>query len=317
MTNKLLLVLLVILQYACASVEVEKPVPASISSPENLLNTGIEQYNNNNYQKAIQLFERALLQYRSIDNQTGIAKSTLNLAKSLMAINNNKPAAQYLLKAEAVIKQASLNELNEHLYLLESTLAIKQGLYISALQKLEPLLSSNNANIKLAALKNRTKISFLENAEDRQQWLSKYKNELKRSTEKKPSHQAIIYRFKAELTEPAKTKLELLQQSLAISRKLADRPAIAATLTQSAAVDMTTENFRDAEDKYLRALFIRHQLGDVKNSQIILQQLQTIYTVTGNARKNLTAYWLNRIENNKLADWEQLYNDFETYPVIQ
>ena len=313
----LLMFLLLPALSACSGGQTKKPVPDSITSPEKLLNRGTHMYQNNNYLKAINDFEKALLQYRSIDHQTGIAKSMLNIAKSLMAINNNQLASQYLLKAESIINQASLDELKDHLHLLKSSLAIKNTLYEQALEELDPLLSSKNTSIKLAALKNRTKISFLKESNDKQQWLDKYRAMQKLSPENTASHQASIYRFKAELANDAKHKLELLSLSLAISRELADRPAIAASLTQSAQIDFIAEDIIDAEDKYLRALFIRHQLGDVTNSMLILQQLQEIYTRTNSAKLKQTQHWLDKISSNDLSNWNQLFSDFENYPTIK
>jgi tetratricopeptide (TPR) repeat protein len=302
---------------ACSGGQTKKPVPDSITSPEKLLNRGTHMYQNNDYMKAINDFEKALLQYRSIDHQTGIAKSMLNIAKSLMAINNNQLASQYLLKAESIINQASLDELKDHLHLLKSSLAINNTLYEQALEELGPLLNSNSTSIKLAALKNRTRIAFLKDTDDKQAWLDKYSSLQKLNPENTASHQANIYRFEAELASDPKHKLELLSQSLAISRELADRPAIAASLTQSAQINFLAEDISDAEDKYLRALFIRHQLGDVKNSMLIMQQLQKIYTVTNSSRLKQTEHWLGKISNNDLSNWDQLFSGFENYPTIK
>jgi len=69
---------------ACSGGPPEKPPLDSITSPAKLLDQGVSAYNNNNYAKAIHDFEKALLQYRSIDNQPGIASSCLNLAKTYM-----------------------------------------------------------------------------------------------------------------------------------------------------------------------------------------------------------------------------------------
>ena len=299
---------------ACTIGPAEKTLPDSITSPANHLNKGIHQYNNNNYPAAINHFEKALVQYRSIDNQTGIAQSCMNLAKSYMAINNNQTAGEYLIKANSIIKQSSLNELNEHLHLLNSSLAINKTLYEQALEELNPVLSSKNTAIQLAALKNRSKIAFIKNENNKQQWLEKYKNLQHNNPENTSSHHARILRFESELTKNTETKTELLTQALAISQNLADRTAIAATLTQWAQVDIDTEQFDKAEDKALRALFIRHQLGDAKNSLTILQKLHNIYTVTDNKKQTQSRKWINKISNNELNDWGQLFSDFETYP---
>lgn len=302
---------------ACSGGPAEKPLPVSITSPARLLDKGVSHYENNNYAEAIDQFEKALLQYRSIDNQTGIAKSCMNLAKTYMAINNNQTAAEYLAIANTVIKQASLDELNDHLHLLNSSLAINKGLFDHALQELTPVLSSKNTITKLAALKNRTRIAFLQDSSDRQQWLEKYKSLQQNNAENTSSHLARILRFEAELSDIRENKTELLMRSLSISRNLADRPAIAATLTQWAQLDIEAEMFEQAEDKLLRALFIRHQLTDVKNSLMILKQLQRIYAETNNNKQQLTNSWIKKISNAEMNDWQQLFSDFETYPIMR
>ncbi len=299
---------------ACSGGPPEKPPLDSLDSPARLLDQGVYHYNNNNYPKAIRDFEKALLQYRSIDNQSGIANSCMNLAKTYMAINNNQTAAEYLSKADSVITQAQLSRLNEHLHLLNSSLAIKNTLYENALQELDVVLTSDNPDIKLAALKNRTSIAFLRNDDDKTRWLQQYKTQQNSDPKNTASHRARILRFEAELTDDENKKTALLARSLSISQQLANRTAIAATLTQWADIDIDNHRYRQAEDKSLRALFIRHQLGDVKSSLSILRQLQTIYTATDNKKATLSKRWIEKITDGNLNDWERLFTDFDTYP---
>ena len=299
---------------ACSSGAAEKPEPKSITSPAQLLDQGIQKYNDNDYQHAITYFEKSLLQYRSIDSATGIAQSSLNMAKTLMAINNDQLAAEYIQKAGTIIQQENLNNLTEHLHLLKSSLAIKHTAYDDALHELEAVLNSNNATTRLAALKNRTKIAFLKSDTDKQIWLGKYKTLQQKSPEITRSHKARILRFEAELTKDASEKKNHLKQSLDISRELANRPAIAATLSQWAAVDSETGNADAAEDKILRALFIRHQLGDVKNSLSLIKQLDVLYKNSDNKKQSITKAWINKLSNHDLSDWNSLFLDFETYP---
>jgi len=311
---KFTLWLTILTLFACSTGPAEKPRTDSFNSPAKLLDSGIHHYNNNNYPKAINDFEKALLQYRSIDNQQGIANSCLNLAKTYMAINNNKTATEYLIKASSIIKQTPLNELKEHMHLLNSSLAINQTLYDSALQELQAVLNSKKPATQLAALKNRNRIAFIKNDSDKQQWLEKYKIQQQKHPENTLSHLARILRFEAELSDNEKDKIERLTQSIAISRSLADRTAIAANLVQWASIDTKAKRHPDAEDKYLRALFIRHQLGDVKNSLMILQQLQVVYVAMDSNRQLPVESWINKLSNHDLSNWQRLFSDFENYP---
>lgn len=300
---------------ACSGGPAEKPLSDSLTSPAKLLDQGIYHYNNNNYPNAIRDFEKALLQYRSIDNQPGIANSCLNLAKTYMAINNNQTATEYLNRASSVIEQAQLTQLDEHLHLLNSSLAINNELYDHALQELSTVLTSNNTTIKLAALKNRTYIAYIRDNTDKRQLLEQYKKLQSSNPENTSSHLARILRFEAEATDDENKKIKLLSQSLSISQNHAARTAIAATLTQWADIDIANERYDEAEDKSLRALFIRHQLGDVKNSIVLLKQLKAIYSSTDNKKAALTTDWIDKLSAHEFNDWESLYSDFETYPI--
>jgi len=312
---RLILLLSITLLYACSSGPAEKTLPDSLTSPAVQLDKGIYHYSNNNYSKAIEHFEKALLQYRSIDNQQGIAQSCMNLAKAYMATNNNQVAAQYLALANKIIKQAPLTKLDHHLHLLQSSLAINNPDYDIATQELGTVLNSKDKTTQLAAIKNRTRIAFLQNQNNKSEWLNIYRTLQQKHPEHTSSHLARILRFDAQLSNDDSVKVELLKQSLTLSRTSASRTAIAATLTQWANIDNQQKRYHLAEDKYLRALFIRHQLGDVKNSQLILLQLQRVYMATGNNKQEAATKWLNKISNHDLSGWDRLFLDFETYPV--
>lgn len=299
---------------ACSGGPTEMPAPKSITSPAQLLDQGIQKYNDNDYQLAITYFEKSLLQYRSIDSATGIAQSSLNMAKALMAINNDQLAAEFLLKADTVIQQENISHLTEHLQLLKSSLAIREADYDNALQELETVLNSSNTTTRLAALKNRTKIAFI-NHDDKQTWLNNYKSLQQKTPASTRSHQARILRFETELTKDAAKQTDYLKKSLDISREIANRPAIAATLSQWAAIDIEAGKNDAAEDKFLRALFIRHQLGDVKNSLLLIVQLDTLYKKTNNKKQSKTKTWINKLSSHDLSDWNSLFLDFETYPM--
>ncbi len=301
--------------YACTGSSPQKIPPDSLSSPAKLLDQGIYHYNNNNYAQAMHSFEKALLQYRSIDNPRGIANSSLNLAKTHMAINNNQRAADYLVRASAVIKQAQLLQLEQHLQLLNSSLAIKTEQYDQALTELETMLLANNINIKLAALKNRTNIAFLQNQNDKKKWLQQYKALQNRHPENTASHQARILRFEAALSHDKNNTKQLLTQSLTISQNLASRTAIAATLAQWATHNIENKEYPQAEDKVLRALFIRHQLGDVKNSLLLLKQLQRVYLATNNIEKQAQSQrWIEMLSQHDFTDWNNMFTYFDSFP---
>lgn len=64
-------------------------------------------------------------------------------------------------------------------------------------------------------------------------------------------------------------------------------------------------------------MFIRHQLGDVKSSLILLPQLQTIYIATENKKETLTKDWIEELSNHAPGDRENLFTGFDSYPRLE
>lgn len=79
-------------------------------------------------------------------------------------------------------------------------------------------------------------------------------------------------------------------------------------------IELKAKRYPDAEDKYTRALFIRYQSGDVKNSLVILLQLQLVYAATNNNKQIRVESWINKLSNQILSDWPCLFSGFENHP---
>lgn len=316
---------------ACSGGAPEKPRPASIVQPELLLQRGITYYNDNNFRDADTRFVEALGYYRSIDNPDGITRSCLNLAKTSMAVNDTARAAAYLDRARHVAKANDLDVYDDHIAILGSSLSIRQGELVQAATLLTHALTSPDATTRLAALKNRTVVAFLNDDDDRQRWLERYREE-NSSSGNRPSHRARILRFDAELAGSSERMDSLLKQALELARGIPDKPAIAATLTQWGDTDSghmhpdvtspDEDAFARAEDRYLRALYIRHKLGDRFSTVNLLEKLESLYArhsdtqvdSDGAGKLERTRYWQNRIRQDKPVDWPALIDDFDTYP---
>jgi Tfp pilus assembly protein PilF len=309
---------------ACASGPAEQPRPELVTTPESLLQRGIKHFRDNDLVEANRNFQQALQLYRSIDDPDGIMRSCLNLAKLNTAVNNDERAAIYLDRAAQTARTNTLPGYDQHIAILRSTLLIRQGETATAADMLADALQSADSTTRLAALKNRTVIAFTDNDTDRTQWLQRYRTE-NTAAGNRPSHRARILRFDAELAEDLDDQDSLLKQALAVSRQETDSLAIAATLTQwgdiimGGDIALASDDLKAAEDRYLRALFIRHQFGDRTNTSRLLEKLQLVYTrqaPDGDATRRLdrTRYWLDRIGQNQLADWPQLMADFDYFP---
>lgn len=313
-TRLICIAVLLTVLHGCSSGPVEDTPPQPISAAEELLHQGIQQYRDNDFAAANKSFQRALIQYRSFDQREGVATSLMNLARVNMAVNHNMDAERYLADATSIIESDAIHTLEQHLDLLRSTLALKQGHLDQASTLLDKVLDTKDPALRLAALKNRTTLAFTSNSTDKARWLERYRQASNQDMAR-DSHAARILRFDAELASTIAEKRALLNRSLDISRSNADRLAIAAALTQWGNAESEEAEHMEAEDKYLRALFIRHRLGDVESCIILLNALDQQYRVTGNSRQEKTQQWIRRLDEGDLSHWQQLYEDFESFPL--
>jgi hypothetical protein len=112
---------------------------------------------------------------------------------------------------------------------------------------------------------------------------------------------------------------QYLQQSLAISKTLADKPAIAAALEQWGDNERDAQQYNDAENRYLRALYIRHALGDITTTKNLLSKLSEIYQLEKNSVHNAELTdkakaanrWIEKIDNHDLTGWQDMMQAFD------
>jgi tetratricopeptide (TPR) repeat protein len=259
----LIVVCLHLILSACAGAP--PPEPAVITEPRSLLIQGTAYFKQHEFPEAINSFADALDKYRAIDDQSGIIESCLNLAQAHMAVNNDALANAYADKAAVLIEQNQAEAYMGYIDLIRSTLAIKSADYNRARQYLERPLQDTAQGIQLAAQKNLCTIAFTLDTNEREQCLNRYQQLQLASGDE--HHLARILRFRAELNQDISGKQQYLDRALQISRALADKPAIAAALEQSGDVFSENGMAADAEDRYLRALFIRIDLEDTRSAE--------------------------------------------------
>jgi hypothetical protein len=173
--------------------------------------------------------------------------------------------------------------------------------------------TSNGASIRTAALQNRTRVAFLMNTGDAGDWVKKYSNALNTSGQDTILNRARLLRFEAALN-PGTTEKKL-GKALSLYREAAHGPGIAATLSEWAAYDESHGATKNAVDKLNRALFIRTNLRDRKNSQKVLQQLANSYSQLGETNKSERAnYWQKKLDSEIFEEWDTIRFEFENYP---
>lgn len=303
---------------ACASSPDIDTRPALMLSAEKSLELGVSNYDENNFTKAEAHFDRALFLYRNIDNPQGITSSCLNIAKTKLSSGQVNEARTYAKLAQNIIQHEQLKQFNNRLTLIQSSIAIEDGNTAEAKQQLDDLLNETQANsnhaIRTAALQNRTRIAFIENT-NTVDWVNQYKDALNKPGQNSTLNRARLLRFKAELTSEKETASANLSEALKLYREAAHSPGIAATLTESATHDLSSTNYQNATNKLERALFIRANLHDRKNSQKVLKQLTTSYNQLGKTNKSERAgYWQRKLDKATFEDWDAIRFEFESYP---
>ena len=299
------------LSTACVSSPKEKR-PEAIEVANNALSTGVGHYNDNKHELAISYFKNALRDFRSIDHQFGIASSSLNLSKSHLSTGNIDTAEAYLEQAKRIIEREDIKQLNDHVRIIESSIAIENNQLTQAKETLAPLLQKDSSNaFTLAATQNRTRIAFAEksdgNYNEAKQWTEKFEQKIK-SSAANLSHKARLARFKASLSNDAATQNQHLAEALNIYRQQTNRPGIAATLQEWGDALIQQNQTDTAKDKLLRALYIRQSLQDKKNSLKILNSLRKI------TDDSTTNAWIDKLKNKDFNQWDGFVAAFNRFP---
>lgn len=300
---------------ACASSEQKAPPPELIEQADKTISSGVFSYNQSDYPGAEELFTRALYRYRGIDHPEGIAASCINLAKTRLSQGDTAAAKQWIDSAHQVIETSGLNHLQNHVAMVRSSIAIETADFDAAKELLAPLLDETDKTIermtRLAALQNRTRIAFAENG-DAAAWTENYARHV---TANEPMHQARLARFRASLADDVAISDSHYNQALGIYRKLAQRPVIAATLSEWAQRDIEHQLYVNADNKLERALFIRAELMDREKCREILALYENIYTDTNDENSlAATRNWIKLLNADDFSQWQELTEAYSGFP---
>ena len=308
--TRLVILSIALLSTACVSGPDEKK-PEAIEAANNALSAGVSNYSKNKHELAISYFKNALRDFRSIDNQYGIASSCLNLSKTHLSIGNTELADAYLKQAQRIIERENIKQLNDHVRIIESSIAIDNNQLTLAKDALAPLLTkdSNNA-FTLAAIQNRTRIAHAEindTKDEARQWTDNFEQKIKSSAGNQ-SHLARLARFKANLSDDIEKQDRYFGEALNIYHRQANRSGIAATLQEWGDEEIQKKQIEDAEDKLQRALYIRQSLQDRKNS---LKIIVSLARASDNAK---TRVWIEKLQNRQFMQWDEFIAAFNRFP---
>lgn len=293
-SRALLLLLLLPLLPACSGISDTRPEP--LRKSEYFLEHGVSAFENSDYVAATDFLHKALSHYRSIDNTTGILLSHINLAETALAAGNFPAAEDNISAAEKISSSGGYQDFQPRLTLLRAQVHWRRHDADKSLSLLQGLLPSFNDEqrssskpnlIMLGAVTLRTDIAFSRDDEAKQEarlWLRRLSLMLPSTEDKTQLHHARLLRFEAQLAyydNAPQEALARLEQTLQLYREAAARPAIAATLTESALLLIKMQRWQEAEERLQRALYIRLWIMDRIGSTELLEQLQQVYQQLG------------------------------------
>lgn len=293
MIRPLLLLLLLLFLAACSGISDTRP--ELLRSSERMLERGVEAHTQGDYSMAIDLFTRALAQYRSVDYRIGMLHSHLNLAETALASGQLTYAAKHIRELESLARELRDPASAQRAALLWARWYQQDGQTAQAIATLDSLLPpfSNGKPapvpnpIQLAALTLRSDLALQQNVEPLL-WLARLEQGLAMQSQADPWTQARLWRLQARWLASegdVEQGLTLLEQSLNTYREAARRQAVAATLAEVARLHGQAGNYALAEDHYQRALLIRVWMMDRRHSRELLEELVELYRRMGEDTK--------------------------------
>ena len=292
MTRKYLLLptLSAALLAACGS----KPVlpPATVSNSQNFMATGMAAYQDNRYTEARSYFGRALMEFRSVDDQEHEADALLDLADSSLQQGDVKMGREEIAQARTVLASRPVPELPARLALLEAYADLLDKDPAGAIAVLDALQADSGATpeVKRAALIARAQAAFDAKAGDAAQWLAKL------GSPQGDLEQARIGRLQA-LADTSKAPA-LYADALKRYQAAYYRPGIAATHEEWGTLLLSQQDWKGARDHLQRALDVRLWMDDGLRSARIFDQLQQVDSALGDAASAAQdAKWSDYLKN--------------------
>jgi tetratricopeptide (TPR) repeat protein len=283
--NNRAFVLLSLLITACADKPDLRPPP--YLKTEELLQQGLDAYQQDNFSLAAEKFNRALQLYQSFDNQPGVAMTRLNLLETALAVSDFENSSQLIAQLK---KQAAAGDLDaaleRQLRLAEVKLQFEQQNYTAALALLQPLLEKpepeklpDDEQLNLLAIKARLEI--LLSTDGQSAAVIEFETALQHLENPPPHYQASLKRILALAYFKQGnfvSAAELLKQALSYYQTQANRRALLGCLEELSAVESALQNHQQARDYLQRALIICNWLKNKPKAEKIRQKLSLLKT---------------------------------------
>lgn len=297
--------------------------PAAIRESEKYLARGVAAYRESDYVAATGFFNKALANYRSLDDSRGTLISHLNLAETALATGSYQALDTHADAARRISEREGYTEFSVRITLLRAAARLRQRDYEEALNMVAPLLprfsekdvpAVSPTPVEIAAIVLRTKLAFANDGANAGEWTDRLRNSLS-GAGTSSQNEARLKRFEAALAvrqERFSDAARLYEQALAIYHETLHRPGIAATLGEWARSDMAQNKWHEARDKLTRALFIRIWMLDRTGTAETLDLLATAHSrLEDNEAADTCARWASAFKGPEAVDWELLKANFQ------
>lgn len=260
---------------ACACGSRGPVEPAVTAQPRETLRLGMQSYDEQQYAAARQLFAKAHMLYRSLDDGRGQVMALVNLADCALVLGEAQRAFDHVEQAQRVAMRDGLLEFTPRLHLLQAQALAGAGASAEARRVLDALLAGPvDAALLRAATVERARVAQVDGSDDAY-WLERARAAAGESPELRPNLLKLEARA-AQRAGNAPAARQYLTQALEHYRAAHYRPGIAAAHEELGALALKARQWPEAHDHYERALATRLWLNDRVHGAAALTALATI-----------------------------------------
>jgi tetratricopeptide (TPR) repeat protein len=293
-----------------------KPPPAeAISAPQDALRMGMQSYEDAQFIAATQLFGKALVQYRSIDDARGQVVALMDLADVALVLGEHARAAAHLAEAERIVQRDRLARFAAHLALLKCQQLAQAGDAAGARAQCEAALGADDGGPALA-VGARIELAKLALAEGQDWQALRAPVAAAVDADGRAGSRARLMRLDADAARRAGDldgAYAQLNKALAVYQTALSRPGIAAAHEELAVVARAQGRPAIAKDHYERALHVRLWMSDRVHGAEVLEGLAAVEAELGNdERATRVAELLAYMRGATNLEWRVVQQKYES-----
>jgi predicted small lipoprotein YifL len=294
------------------------PPPEAVAAPLDALRLGLQSYDDAQFVAATQLFGKALVQYRSVDDSRGQVIALLNLADVALVLGEHARAGAHLAEAARIVERDRLPGFGAQLSLMQCQALAQAGDAAAAKPRCDAVLAlpDLNAKVALGAQLELAKLSMAAEGAAAETWAALRPPLAKAvAADERPNSQARLLRLDADAARRAGALDDAyakLGAALAIYQAGLYRPGIAATHEEMAVVARAQERDAAARDHYQRAMTIRFYMSDRVHGAEVLEGLLVLEESVGDLeRAEKLREMLDYLRGAAAVEWRLVQQKYE------